>query len=150
MTSLCGTNCSSCDNFKCGNCNGCQNAKGCPAGKRCFVYNYIKTGGTEYFDIFKQQLINEFNELNIPGMPKITQLLPIIGSDINFTYHMPNGQDIELLNNNEIYLCNQVECEFNDGEIKRCFGLAANASFLLVSKYGQHGDSPEVVIYKRR
>ena len=54
------------------------------------------------------------------------------------------------INNNDIYLGNQVECEFNDGNIIRCFGILANMDFILVSEYGTNGDNPEIVIYKKR
>ena len=51
---------------------------------------------------------------------------------------------------NTIYLGNQVESEFNNGEIIRCFGILANMSFILVSEYGANGDNPELIIYKKR
>ena len=63
---------------------------------------------------------------------------------------MPNGENIKLLDNNDIYLGNQVESEFNDGEIIRCFGILANMNFILVSEYGANGDNPEIIIYKKR
>lgn len=63
---------------------------------------------------------------------------------------LPNGENIKLLDNNDIYLENQVESEFNDGEIIRCFGILANMNFILVSEYGANGDNPEIIIYKKR
>jgi hypothetical protein len=44
----------------------------------------------------------------------------------------------------------QVESEFNNGEIVRCFGVIANMSFILVSEYVPNGDNPEIVVFKRR
>ena len=44
----------------------------------------------------------------------------------------------------------QVECEFNDGKLIRCFGLVANMNFLLVSEYGANGANPELILYKKR
>ena len=42
------------------------------------------------------------------------------------------------------------KCEYNDGELIRCFGLVANMDFLLISEYGANGENPEIVLYKKR
>ena len=83
-------------------------------------------------------------------MPKIDSLNPLNGSFVNLAYPMPNGKSVKLLDDNDFYLGNQVECEFNDGEIIRCFGIVANMNFILVSEYGANGDNPELILYKRR
>lgn len=83
-------------------------------------------------------------------MPKIKELFPLNGAFVNLEYPLSNGSTVKFLNNDEIYLGNQVECEFNDGELIRCFGLFAGMDFLLVSEYGSNGDNPEIVIYKKR
>ena len=62
----------------------------------------------------------------------------------------PNGEHVKFLNDNEIYLRNQVECLFNDDETKSCFGILVNMSFLLVCEYGENGSNPEINIYKKR
>ena len=124
--------------------------KGCPFGKQCFVAKYILTGGKENYEIFKKQLIDEINDLNIQGMPRIKELNPLNGVFVNLSYPIPNGEYVKLLDDNEIYLGNQVECEFNDGEIIRCFGIIANMNFILISEYGINGDNPELIIYKKR
>ena len=150
MSSICGANCDDCEYGKNNNCKGCRSSNGCPFGKQCFIAKYILTGGKENYEIFKNQLINEFNSLNIPGMPKIKELFPLNGTFVNLEYPLSNGSTVKFLNNDEIYLGNQVECEFNDGELIRCFGLVAGMDFLLVSEYGANGENPEIVIYKRR
>ena len=119
-------------------------------GKECFIYKYIKLGGKEKYNELKQTLTGEFNGLNIPGMPKIEDLYPINGSYVNIAYPMPNGYEVKMLDDKEIYLCNQVECEFNDGELIRCFGLVAGMDFILVAEYGENCADPELVIYKKR
>ena len=63
---------------------------------------------------------------------------------------MPNGNNVKLLDDKNIYLCNQVECEFNDGELIRCFGLVADMNFLLVSEYGANCSDPQIVVLKKR
>lgn len=83
-------------------------------------------------------------------MPKINELFPLNGSFVNLEYPLLNGGNVKFLDDDEIYLGNQVECEFNGGEVNRCFGLVANMNFLLVSEYGEDGINPEIVIYKRR
>lgn len=150
MRSICGADCNNCGYGKNNNCKGCIESKGCPFGKQCFIANYIKTGGVKNYELFKKQLIDEFNSLNIPGMPKIKELFALNGAFVNLEYPLLNGEKIKLLDNNEIYLGNQVECEFNDDEIIRCYGLVANLNFLLVSEYGPNGDNPEIIIYKKR
>ena len=148
--SVCGANCNDCGYGKKNNCKGCNDSKGCPFGKQCFIYNYIKTGGKENYEVFKKQLIDEFNSLNIAGMPAIDELYAMNGSYVNLAYPLPNGSNMKLLDDKGIYLCNQVECEFNDGQSNRCFGLVADMNFLLVSEYGANGAEPEIVIFKKR
>ena len=47
------------------------------------------------------------------------------------------------MNENSMYLGNQVECKFGVG---RCYGLLADEHFLLVCGYGENGADPEIVI----
>ena len=150
MESICGADCSNCGYGKNNNCKGCKETKGCPFGKQCFVAKYILMDEKENYEIFKNQLIDEINDLHIQGMPKIDDLNPLNGSFVNLNYPLPNGKYAKFLNNNDIYLGNQVECEFNNGDIIRCFGILANMDFILVSEYGANGDNPEIVIYKKR
>ena len=108
-------------------------------------YKYL--GGAEKFEEFKQQLISEFNDLHIDGMPKVEKLNALVGGYINLEYRLPNGQTVKFLDDNATYLGNQLECEFG-GE--RCFGIAANMDFLLVCTYEENGENPELVVYKKR
>ena len=108
-------------------------------------YKYL--GGAEKFEEFKRQLINEFNDLHIEGMPKVEKLNALVGGYINLEYRLPNGQTVKFLDDNATYLGNQLECEFGGD---RCFGIAANIEFLLVCTYEENGENPELVIYKKR
>ncbi len=150
MGAICGADCENCEFGKANNCQGCSNTKGCPFGKQCFVAKYILTGGIEKYNDFKNELIKEINDLNISGMPKITDLNPLNGTFVNLSYTLPNETCVKFLKEDDIYLGNQVECEFNDGEIIRCFGIVANMDFILVSEYGMNGIDPELIIYKKR
>ncbi len=150
MESLCGADCSNCGYGKNMDCKGCANTKGCPFGVQCFVAKYILIGGKESFEQLKKQIISEINDLDIPGMPKIEDLNPLNGAFVNLSYPLPNGKNVQFLNDKDIYLGNQVECEFNDGEMVRCFGVLANMNFILVCEYGPNGDNPELIAYKKR
>lgn len=150
QNSVCGANCENCGYGKKSGCCGCAATKGCPFGKQCFIFKYITCGGEENFNIFKKQIINEFNELNILGMPKINELYAINGAYVNLAYPMPSGYDTKLLDDKQIYLCNQVECEFNDKSLIKCFGLVAGMDFLLVAEYGENCTNPELLVFKKR
>ena len=144
MKAICGSNCEECIHFK-KTCNGCN---GCPFGKKCFIYDYIKLGGKEGFNKFKKGLINEINSLKIDGMNEIDELYPLNGSFVNLEYTLPNEKKVKFLDDNDIYLGNQIECDF-DG-IKKCFGIVCNMNFILVCEYEENGMNPEIIIYKKR
>ena len=143
--SICGANCAEC--MMKDSCKGCAETKGCPFGKQCFIANYINVGGKEKYQEFKQQLFSEFNDLHIPGMPEVKELYALNGSFVNLEYLLPNGQTTKFLDDNSIYLGNQLECELGAG---RCFGIVACMDFLLVCTYGENGAEPELVLYKHR
>ena len=150
MSSICGADCNNCGFGRHNGCRGCAESEGCPFGKQCFIAEYIKTGGKDNFELLKKQLIEEFNSLKIPGMPKINELFPLNGAFINLDYPLFNGYSVKFLDDNDIYLGNQVECEFNNGDLIRCYGLAANMDFLLISEFGPNGSNPEIILYKKR
>ena len=103
----------------------------------------LEDGGK--FEEFKKQLINEFNGLNIKGMPKVEKLNALVGNYVNIGYPLPSGVTVKFLDNGTTYLGNQLE-----GENGRCFGVIGNADFLLVSTYGKDGADPELILYKKR
>ncbi len=108
---------------------------------------YEELGGNKAFEEFKKALIEEINALNIEGMPKLTKLNALVGSYINLEYRLPNGKIVKFLDDNATYLGNQLECEFGGN---RCFGIAANMDFILISTYEENGKNPELIIYKKR
>jgi len=93
----------------------------------------------------KTKIIEEFNSLGIEGL-KLTDLNLLSGSYINLEYTLTNGQKVKLLEDDKMYLGNQVEIEGKE----RCYGVAADENYLLVCEYGCNGSDPEIVIYKRR
>jgi len=92
----------------------------------------------------KAQLIEEINTLDITGMPKIDNLFILQGSFVNLEYNM-NGHNIKLLDDNKSYWGTQVTK--NDS---RCYGIACDEKFIVVSEYGQDGNDAEIVFIKRR
>ena len=108
---------------------------------------YLEIGGEESFEAFKKQLVDEFNELHIEGMPKVESLNVLPGSFVNLEYSLPSGEKIKFLNDNASYLGNQLPCIFGGD---RCFGIVANMDFLLVCTYGENGEYPELMLYKKR
>lgn len=150
MESICGVNCDDCNYLKSNKCKGCKNTNGCPFGKKCFIAKYIEIGGKEYLDSFKNQLIDEINSINIDGMEKISELYPLNGSFVNLEFYLPNGKKVKYLNDDEIYYGTQIECIYNDDNIKKCFGIVANMNFILICEYEEDGKNPELLLYKKR
>ena len=99
------------------------------------------------FETFKKQLIEEINDLNIEGMPKVDKLNALVGSYVTLAYPLPSGLAVKFLNDQTTYLGNQLESEFGGD---RCFGILANMDFILVCTYGKNGTDPELVLYKKR
>ena len=150
MNGYCGANCSECNLYQNQKCQGCMNTNGCPFGKKCWIAKYIEISGANQFEQFEDQLLEEINSLNVLGMPTVDDLYPLLGSFVNLEYPMPNGEKVKLLQDDETYLGCQVECDFNDDEIKRCYGIVCNMNFILICEYGEGGSNPELIVYKKR
>jgi len=112
-----------------------------------FWKRYAELGGEEKFEEFKKQLMEEFNALNLEGLPKVESLNVLSGRFINLEYELPNGERVRFLDDNAAYLGNQLPSVFGGD---RCFGIAANMEFLLACTYGAGGEDPELVLYKKR
>ena len=92
----------------------------------------------------KQQLIDEINALGIKDMPRVENLFVLQGSFVNMAYPV-NGNMVKLLDDNASYWGTQIE----KGE-GRCFGIACDEHYILVSEYGKDGTDAELVIMKKR
>jgi len=142
--SICGIDCCS----KCSKnaeCGGCEKSSGHPFGGTCVAAEAFKQGGPEEFLRLKNQLINEFNMLKIKGL-KVEELNLLNGDYVNLEYPLPNGLSVKLLKDNNIYWGNQIEIEGSS----RCYGIVADSSIMLVCQYGCNGESPEIILYKKR
>ena len=143
--SICGAQCHQCSQQNA--CQGCCNTGGQPFGKPCFIARYLQLGGVEALDAFKAQLLEEINQLNIPGMPNATDLVPLNGRQVNWAYPLPSGQKIAFLDNNQVYLGAQLPCLFDDSHF---FGVVAGLHFLMVCSYDAQRENPELVVYRKR
>lgn len=144
MLSICGTDCCSTCNKK-DACGGCRNADGHPFGGTCIAAECIKQADLDAFQIYKNILIHEFNSLGIKDL-KIKELHLLNGSFINLEYQLPNGQSVKFLEDNNVYLGNQVEIPGQE----RCYGLAADDNYLLVCEYGCDGKDLQIITYQKR
>lgn len=94
----------------------------------------------------KAALIEEINALGIADMPKIDNLFSLTGSFVNIEYNL-NGHVFKLLDDNKSYWGTQVEKINGNG---RCYGIACDEKYIVVSEYGQDGIDPELVVVRRR
>lgn len=94
---------------------------------------------------YKEKLIQEFNSLRIKDL-QVNDLNLLNGFYVNLEYLLPNGQSVKLLEDNKIYLGNQIEIP----ETGRCYGMAADEEYLLVCEYGCDGADPQIIVYKKR
>ncbi len=99
------------------------------------------------FEALKRQIIEEINELHIPGLPRLERLNALVGSYVNLAYPLPSGAAVKFLDDRTTYLGNQLESELGGD---RCFGVLANAEFLLVCSYAAEGADPELILYRKR
>lgn len=151
MKTKCGADCNECG-FK-ESCGGCEKTNGRPFGETCMIAECCSGNGANHCSAscslsckLKNQLIDEFNALGIEDMEKVTNLNALKGSFVNLEYNIPSGQVVKFWNDNKIYLGNQI-CKKNS---ERCYGLTADENYLLVVEYGNNGENPEIVVFKKR
>ncbi|MBR3640977.1 MAG: helix-turn-helix domain-containing protein [Oscillibacter sp.] len=108
---------------------------------------HAELGDGGRFEALKRQLVSEINALRVADMPRVEKLNALVGSYVNLAYPLPSGASVKFLDDQTTYLGNQLESERGDG---RCFGVLANADFILISSYGEGGTEPQLVLYKKR
>lgn len=91
----------------------------------------------------KKTFIDEVNALGIPDL-HIDNLYVLPGSYINQPYTI-NGNTFQLMDDNATYWCNQIQK--SEG---RCYGVACNEQYILVSEYGIDGADAKLVMLKSR
>lgn len=142
MISICGVDCAECELN--GSCNGCVETGGQPFGKECVVALCCKKGEKVLCE-FKEKLMAAFNALGIQDMEEVTELNALKGSFINIEYTLPNGQSVKFWDDDKIYFGNQLHKKGSE----RCYGIAADEKYLMVSEYGDYGADAEVIVFKR-
>lgn len=125
-------------------CGGCIKNCGKPFGGNCVASDIILNKGFSEFIKYKDKLIGIINDLGIEDL-KINDLNLLSGSYVNLEYELENAIKVKFLNDNDIYLGQQIERKNND----RCYGVVANLSHLLVCEYGCNVIEPELLIYKK-
>ena len=149
--SLCGLDCAECPQKD--NCGGCVATNGSPFHGGCVVAaccgSQKCTNCGKFFEVpceLQKKLIAEFNALGIEDMEEVTSLNALNGSYINLAYTLPSGQTVKLLKDDKVYLGNQLHKRNSD----RCYGIAADETYLLVCEYGELGSDAEIIVYKKR
>lgn len=139
---ICGVDCSKCELNN--TCKGCTKTKGRPFGSDCVVAGCLKES-EDYLCEFKRNLIKAFNDLNVIDLEEIKELNALKGSLVNIEYPLPNGKGVRLLDDNKIYLGNQVAIKNSD----KYYGIVADEKYLIVSKYRGYGVDSEIIVFKQ-
>lgn len=145
METICGADCDTCHMKS--ECNGCIYTGGKPFGGECIVAKCCKTKKLKKCSECnicdnKKSLIEEINNLNIDGL-HIDELYQLCGEYINLEYNLNNNK-IKFWNNTNIYYGAQVEKD------DKCYGIAADDEYILISTYEENGKNPEIILFKKR
>lgn len=108
---------------------------------------YDELSDNGQFEEFKQQLMEEINDLHIKELPQVKELNALVGKYVNLMYTLPNGEKVKFLDDQKTYLGNQLECVFGGS---RRFGIVVNMDFIMVCTYEEDGENPELLLYKKR
>ncbi|MBQ7504808.1 MAG: DUF3795 domain-containing protein [Ruminococcus sp.] len=145
METICGADCGKCKLKD--ECKGCEATCGKPFGGTCVAAEYIKFGGKEQYAEFKQELLNEVNDLlKANNIPEADKLYELAGSFVNLPYPLPGGKVVQMLDDKKVYLGAQID--FADMGI--CYGVVADTTFILICGYSVDGSQPELIAYKKR
>lgn len=143
--SYCGADCGNCAFNQ--SCKGCGTTCGRPFGGDCIAAGYIKTGGKDAYLAFKQVLLDEINAtLDALGYPPAEKLYELCGSYVNLGYTLPNGMTVGFLKDGNVYLGTQIQLP----DTGTCIGVVADTTFILICSYRENGESPELLLFKKR
>lgn len=93
----------------------------------------------------KERILTEIKHLGIKEFEKLNSLNLLDGNYLNLEIELPNGDRAKLLDDNKKYYANQIDIENSD----KCYGVAADESFIVVYKYGCDGADAELIQIKR-
>lgn len=145
MKNYCGADCENCKFRK--ECKGCCETCGSPFGGKCIAAEYIKVGGIDAYKQFKEKIKEEINALlKAEMLPAADDLFELAGSFVNLEFMLPSGKKTAFLDDRNIYLGAQIEAAVPGV----CYGVIADATFILICSYGEGGSDPELILYKKR
>lgn len=142
MKTFFGADCTACSDY--GKCGGCIGTEGRPFGAECAAARCARQGEGA-LDACRSKLIAALNALDIPDMEPVTSLNMLKGAYINLEYTLPGGQRVKFWNDEQIYFASQQHKTGSD----RCYGVAADETWMLVSEYGCGGSDTEIVVFRR-
>lgn len=93
----------------------------------------------------EQTLLKIIKNLGIPEFQAFTSLNLMDGRYLNIECTLPNGQKAKILDDNKQYYAKQIDIAGSD----RCYGVAADETFVAVYTYGCNGENAELVLWKK-
>lgn len=93
----------------------------------------------------KEKILAEIKALGIKEFDNLKSLNQLDGSYLNLEVNLPNGVKVKLLDDNKKYYANQIDISGSD----KCYGVAADESFIVVYRYGCEGKDAELIQIKR-
>lgn len=92
----------------------------------------------------RDRILQEFNDLNIPGAEKIKDLYKASGERMNALFVLPNGKSQHILNDEDTYYVSvsSVDHTFY-------YGLVADEQQLMVYRCAYNEENTMVVFWKR-
>ena len=128
-------------------CRGCAATRGRPFGGACIAAEYIKTGGADRYAEFKKKLLHEINALlRANGIPEADGLYELPGRFVDLAYPLPSGKKVTFLDETRVYL----GCQIEFADLGICYGVVADAGFILICSYSVNGSEPELIVYQKR
>ena len=80
-------------------------------------------------------------------MPRVERLNALVGRYVNLCCRLPGGASVQIPDDEKTCLGSELASERGDG---RCFGVLANAGFLLIFTYETEGANPELLLFRKR
>ena len=93
----------------------------------------------------EKKLLEIIKNLGIEEFKNFNSLNLLNGSYLNLECTLPNGKKGKILDDNKKYYANQADIKGSD----RCYGVAADESFIAVFTYGCNGADAQLVLWQK-
>lgn len=93
----------------------------------------------------EQKLVDSIKRLGIKEFADLKSLNVMDGSYLNLACRLPNGKTAKILDDSKKYYASQADIAGTD----KCYGVAADESFIAVFRYGCNGADAELVLWKK-